>query len=52
MKGLRVATFVQNLEAFENLELGDLEEIIRRAERVHTWLGETGGDLILKVKLL
>ena len=50
LKGLSIATFLQNLEAFEGLELADLEEVIRRAVRVHIWLGETGGGFNLKGK--
>ena len=50
MRGLSVATVLQSLEAFESPELADLEEVIRRAGRVHTWLGKTGGGFNLKGK--
>ena len=50
LQGLGIATFIRSLEASEGLELAELEELIRRAERVLKWTGETGGGLDLSGK--
>ena len=47
LQKLSVAGFIKSLEAFRELELHELEELIRRADRVSSWLAETGGGFQL-----